>query len=92
MMTETMLPNALSEMRKFRARVEFPPPNTEEKKREAASSLDLTRLALGTRRQNQCCRCLWKEDIYQRQNMQCYRACREWIPLVKMLALSSSEL
>jgi len=48
MITATMLPNALRDIRKFKARVELPPPNTEEKKREAASSLDFKRSALGT--------------------------------------------
>jgi len=48
MMTETMFPKALRAMRKLRALDEFPAPNTEEKKREAASWLEVLSEALGT--------------------------------------------
>ena len=48
-MTATRFPNALREMRKFSARVELPAPNTLEKNKDAASSLDFTSSALGTK-------------------------------------------
>ncbi len=50
MMVAMMLPKALSAMRTFSARVEFLAPNTDEKKSEAASWLDVFNEALGTAR------------------------------------------
>lgn len=48
MTTETMFPKALRAMRKLRARGARSDPKTAEKNREAASSVEVLRSALGT--------------------------------------------